>query len=57
MKFLKEALAKLESREWIRRVLHLSTAWGGLGHRTALFARLLTYFLPTSPKLGWEPIS
>ena len=40
-----------------RQVLHLSTAWGGLEHRNALFDRLLTYFLPTSPKLGWESIS
>jgi len=38
-----------------RTVLHLSSAWGGLEHRNALFENLLTYFVPTSPKLNFEP--
>jgi hypothetical protein len=38
-----------------RTVLHLSSAWGGLEHRNALFDRLLAYFVPTSPKLKLEP--
>ena len=38
-----------------RTVLHLSSAWGGLEHRNALFDHLLTYFVPTSPKLNFEP--
>ena len=38
-----------------RTVLHLSSAWGGLEHRNALFDRLLTYFVLTSPKLKLEP--
>jgi hypothetical protein len=38
-----------------RTVLHLSSAWGGLQHRNALFESLLTYFVPTSPKLNFEP--
>ena len=38
-----------------RTVLHLSSAWGGLARRNALFERLLTYFVPTSPKLNFEP--
>lgn len=38
-----------------RTVLHLSSAWGGLEHRNALFDRLLAYFGPTSPKLNLEP--
>jgi hypothetical protein len=38
-----------------RTVLHLSSAWGGLEHRNALFDRLLAYFGPTSPKFNPEP--
>jgi len=38
-----------------RTVLHLSSAWGGLEHRNALFDRLLAYFVPTLPKLKLEP--
>lgn len=38
-----------------RTVLHLSSGWGGLQHRNALFESLLTYFVPTSPKLNLEP--
>ena len=34
-----------------RTGLHLSSAWGGLEHRNALFDSLLTYLFPTSPKL------
>ncbi len=37
------------------QVLHLSVAWGGFDHRNALFDRLLTYLLPTSPNLNLEP--
>jgi len=39
------------------QVLHLSSDWGGLQRRNALFDRLLTCFLPTSPKLHLEPIT
>jgi Transposase DDE domain group 1 len=38
-----------------RTVLHLSSTWGGLEHRNALFENLLAYFVPTSPKLNFEP--
>jgi len=40
-----------------RTVLHLSSAWGGLEHRNALFEKLLEYLSPTSPKLSPEPIT
>jgi len=40
-----------------RPVLHLSSAWGGLEHRKALFDSLLTYFSLTSPKLNLEPLT
>jgi hypothetical protein len=40
-----------------RTVLHLSSAWGGLEHRNALFDSLLTYFSSTSPKLNLEPLT
>ena len=39
-----------------RTVLHLSSAWGGLEHRNALFDNLLPYLSATSPKLSSEPI-
>jgi hypothetical protein len=38
-----------------RTVLHVSSAWGGLEHRNALFDSLLTCRFPTSPKLNLEP--
>ncbi len=38
-----------------RTALHVSSAWGGLERRNALFDSLLTYFIPTSPKLNLEP--
>jgi hypothetical protein len=37
-----------------RLVLHLSSAWGGLTSRNALFDKILDYCLPTSPKLNPE---
>jgi hypothetical protein len=40
-----------------RTVLHLSSAWGGLENRKALFDSLLTYGRPTSPKLNPEPVT
>jgi len=40
-----------------RPVLHLSSAWGGLEHRKALFDSLLTYFSLTSPKLNLQPLT
>jgi hypothetical protein len=40
-----------------RTVLHLSSAWGGLEHRNALFDNLLAYGSPTSPKLNLEPVT
>ena len=38
-----------------RTVLHLSSAWGGLEHRNALFDELLHYEIPTSRKLDFQP--
>ena len=38
-------------------VLHLSAAWGGLEKRNCLFGKLLQYEIPTSPKLGFQPLS
>jgi hypothetical protein len=38
-----------------RVVLHLSSAWGGLVQRKPLMENLLSYALPTSPKLGIQP--
>ena len=35
-----------------RLVLHLSTSWGGLHQRIPLLENVLTYGLPTSPKLN-----
>lgn len=37
-----------------RVVLHLSTAWGGLTSRNALFDKILDYCVPTSPKLNYQ---
>ncbi len=37
-----------------RLVLHLSTSWGGLQQRIPLLENILTYGLPTSPKLHPE---
>ena len=34
-----------------RKVLHLSSAWGGLEKRNSLFDNILSYVFPTSPKL------
>ena len=39
-----------------RTVLHLSAAWGGLDQRNSLFDKLLQYEIPTSPKLGFQPL-
>ena len=38
-------------------VLHLSAAWGGLEQRNPLFDKLLRYEIPTSPKLGFQPLA
>ena len=40
-----------------RIVLHLSTAWGGLGKRIPLLDHLLAYENPTSPKLDFQPLA
>ena len=34
-----------------KRVLHMSSAWGGLEDRNPLFEKILSYVFPTSPKL------
>jgi len=39
-----------------RKVLHLSSAWGGLETRNSLLESLLKYELPTSPKLKIQPL-
>jgi len=38
-----------------RLVLHLSTSWGGLQQRILLLENILTYVIPTSPKLHPKP--
>lgn len=38
-----------------RVVLHLSSAWGGLAMRKPLLDNILSYVLPTSPKLELQP--
>ena len=38
-----------------RLVLHLSASWGGLQQRIRLLENVLTYGVPTSPKLNPEP--
>lgn len=38
-----------------RQVLHLSSVWGGLTQRNALFDKLLLYEIPTSRKLEFQP--
>ena len=38
-------------------VLHLSAAWGGLEQRNPFFDKLLLYAIPTSPKLGFQPLA
>jgi hypothetical protein len=38
-----------------RVVLHLSSAWGGLAKRKPFLDNLLSYVLPTSPKLEIQP--
>jgi hypothetical protein len=40
-----------------RTVLHLSAAWGGLEKRNSLLDNLLQYEIPTSPKLGFQPLA
>jgi hypothetical protein len=37
-----------------RQVLHMSAAWGGLEKRKSLIDNLLSYLIPTSPKLPLE---
>jgi hypothetical protein len=39
-----------------RVVIHLSAAWGGLEKRNPLLDKLLQYEIPTSPKLGFQPL-
>jgi len=38
-----------------RLVLHLSASWGGLQQRILLLENVLTYEVPTSPKLHPGP--
>jgi len=48
-------LGALLGRAGHRLVLHLSASWGGLQQRIALLENILTYGVPTSPKLHPEP--